>query len=54
MPEMQSIVAFATVSADLFGIGSNNVHLVEWAIIAKMILPLAPATKTDCDILSTK
>lgn len=46
-PVIQSIVAFATVSAYLFGIGASNVNLVGWAITERSVLSQTQATKTD-------
>ena len=54
MPIMRSIMAFAIVSADLFGTGVSNANHVRWSIIDRTILHLTPAAETDSDLCSSK
>ena len=51
---IRSIMALATVSAALFGIGVSNVNLVRWSIMERTILHLTPAAEIASDLYSTK
>ena len=47
-------MAFATVPADLFGIGVSSANLVRWYTMERTTLHLTPAAETDSDLFSTR
>ena len=51
---IRSIMAFATVSADLLGMSVSNVNLVRSSMMERTILHLTPAFEIDSDLYSTK
>ena len=54
MPMMRLIMACATVTADLLGIGVNTVNRVRWPIMEITYLHRTPAAETDSALYSTK